>query len=190
MIYVALLRGINVGGNNKINMQELKSAFEDIGLTSVRTYINSGNIIFSDVKHVKSEIVTLLETVIKQRFSLDINVLVVSISEFRKIMAKLPDDWRNDKDMKGDVLFLWDELNTESLRSSLVIKDGIDQVIFVPGAVIWSVDKKVVTRSGLMKLAGSPVYKKMTIRNINTARKLYAMMSALPESHSESENND
>ena len=182
MIYVALLRGINVGGNNKVNMQELKTAFESTGMDSISTYINSGNIIFTDHDHSKKEIVRLLEDVIMERFSLNIKVLVLSFMDFKRVMEKLPDDWRNDKDMKGDVLFLWDDLDLQELNSSRVIRDGIDHVIFGPGAVIWSVDKKLVTKSGLMKLAGSSVYKKMTIRNINTVRKLYEMMSAMAES--------
>jgi len=182
MIYAALLRGINVGGNNKVNMAELKEAFESIGMDSVATYINSGNIIFKNDGHSKKELVSLLEKVIKDRFSLDIRVLVVSIEDFRPVMEKLPDDWRNDKDMKGDVLFLWDDLEEDQLLSSLVINEGIDHVIHVPGAVIWSADKKLVTKSGLMKLAGSSVYKKMTVRNINTVRRLYEMMSALEDS--------
>jgi len=186
MIYVALLRGINVGGNNKVNMAQLKEAFESTGMKEVVTYINSGNIIFSDDIHSRKELVSLLEKVIKDRFSLLIKVLVLSIEDFRPLMEKLPDDWRNDKDMKGDVLFLWEDLDLEQLMSGLVIKDGIDHVIHVPGAVIWSADKKLVTKSGLMKLAGSSVYKKMTIRNINTVRKLYEMMSALEDSRNAS----
>jgi len=47
MRYVALLRGINVGGTNKLSMEDLKTAFEDAGMTEVRTYVNSGNVIFS-----------------------------------------------------------------------------------------------------------------------------------------------
>lgn len=179
MIYTALLRGINVGGNNKVNMQELKSAFERTGMGSVTTYINSGNIIFTDEKHSKKEIAKLLEDVILASFSLNIKVLVLSLEDFRPIMEKLPDEWRNDKDRKCDVLFLWDELSHEKLNSSLSIKDGIDDLIYVPGAVIWSVDTKLVTKSGKMKLAGNPIYKEMTIRNVNTVRRLYEMMSAM-----------
>ncbi|NLL75142.1 MAG: DUF1697 domain-containing protein, partial [Erysipelothrix sp.] len=46
MKYVALLRGINVGGKNKVDMKELKALFIDLGYTEVQTYINSGNVIF------------------------------------------------------------------------------------------------------------------------------------------------
>ncbi len=179
MIYVALLRGINVGGNNKVNMQELKTAFEDSGMDSVTTYINSGNIIFTHEKYSKTDIIKLLEDVIQKRFELKIKVLVLSFTEFKEISENLPAHWRNDKDMKSDVLFLWDDLDPEKLKSSLVIKEGIDHVIHVSGAVLWSVDKKTLTKSGLMKLAGSPVYKKMTIRNINTVRKIDEMMNEL-----------
>lgn len=68
MIYVALLRGINIGGRNKINMKELKRSFERIGMLNVVTYINSGNIIFEDPVHSEAEIVQLLEDVIFSRF--------------------------------------------------------------------------------------------------------------------------
>ena len=55
--YVALLRGINIGGKNKIKMSELKSAFEIAGLTEVRTVLNSGNIIFSSEADMNEEII-------------------------------------------------------------------------------------------------------------------------------------
>lgn len=183
MIYAALLRGINVGGNNKVNMQELKEAFESLGMGSVATYINSGNILFTDERHTKKEIMNLLEELILARFSLSIKVLVLSFPDFKRVMEKLPDYWRNDKDMKSDVFFLWDDLNFEKLNSALMVIEGIDHMIHVPGAVLWSVDKKLLAKSGLMKLAGSPVYKKMTIRNVNTVRRLYEMMSAMEEIH-------
>jgi hypothetical protein len=70
MIYVALLRGINVGGKNKVDMKKLKKCFEDIGMRKVTTYINSGNVIFEDTDHTKDEIATMLEKAILKDFSL------------------------------------------------------------------------------------------------------------------------
>lgn len=106
MIYVALLRGINVGGNNKISMQELKTTFEDAGMTSVVTYINSGNVVFSDSVYKQSELASLLEEGILKDFGLAIKVLVRSLDEIAEVMGALPDPWQNNKEMKSDVMFL------------------------------------------------------------------------------------
>lgn len=105
MIYVALLRGINVGGNNKINMKELKRVFEEAGMTAVKTYINSGNIIFSDVVRTKPEVTDILENAIFSEFGLHIKVLVYAIDEYSRIAEAVPAEWTNDEKLKSDVLF-------------------------------------------------------------------------------------
>ncbi len=179
MIYVALLRGINVGGNNKIDMKNLKENFEEIGMRNVVTYINSGNVIFEDTEHTKSEIVTLLEKTLYKVFSLDLQVLIRSIDDFHSIMKTLPDHWIYDNNMKSNVLFLWEEIDSETLMNDLSIKPGIDTVMYVPGAILWSVDKINMTKSGLLKLIGTMLYKQMTIRNVNTTRKIFQIMKEL-----------
>lgn len=176
MIYVALLRGINVGGKNKIDMKLLKETFVRIGMESVVTYINSGNVIFADTQHTKEEMTTLLERAISEDFQLEIQVLVRSINDFEHVIKTIPTSWKNDKDMKCDVLFLWDEIDGETLLRELEIRSDIDTVIYAPGAVLWAVDKCNVTKSGLLKLVGTFLYKKMTVRNVNTTRKIYAIM--------------
>ncbi len=85
---------------------------------------------------------------------------------------------KNDKDMKSDVMFLWDEIDDESVLENLVIKPNIDTVKYVPGAILWSVDKKNVTKSGMSKIVGSKIYKQVTVRNVNTTRKIYELMQA------------
>jgi uncharacterized protein (DUF1697 family) len=181
MVYAALLRGINVGGNNKVDMKQLKLAFEQAGMGSVTTYINSGNIVFTDNHHSKPELSAILEEVIRNAFSLDIKVLVLSLDDYREVMAFLPDAWTNDALMKTDVMFLWDEANEASVLDKLHIKSGIDRVVYAPGAILWSVDKDKVTRSGMTKLVGSKLYKLMTIRNANSTRKIYELMLAVKE---------
>ncbi len=182
MVYVALLRGINVGGKNKIDMKKLKLTFEQAGMKSVVTYINSGNVIFADDHHTTDELKSVIKQEIKDDFSLDIDVIIVSITVFSKIMEALPEDWNNDKNMKSDVLFLRADVEEKGILSHLTIKSDIDTVIYVPGAVLWSVYKSNQTKSGMMKLAASPIYKKMTIRNVNTVRKLHAIMKDLMQS--------
>lgn len=179
MVYIALLRGINVGGNNKIDMKLLKKAFEQVGMDNVVTYINSGNIIFTSDIQSKAEIAHILETAILEIFGLQIKVLILSLEDMERVMLSLPESWTNDDKMKSDVLFLWDHINDESVLDKLVIKPEIETVKYVPGAILWSVDKENVTRSGIAKLVGSAIYRQMTVRNVNTTRKVYELMLAL-----------
>jgi len=152
MIYVALLRGINVGGNNKIDMKQLKKSFEQAGMNNVVTYINSGNIIFAHDSLSKANIASILETAILENFGLQIKVLVLDYDDMNRIMASLPESWTNDDQMKSDVLFLWEDIDHESVLDKLVMKPDIDSVIYVPGAILWSVSRQNVTKSGMSKI--------------------------------------
>ncbi|MCC5894748.1 MAG: DUF1697 domain-containing protein [Alkalibacterium sp.] len=177
MKYVALLRGINVGGKNKLNVEELKRTVENSGMTSVSTYINSGNVIFENEDLDKGELSLVLKEVILKTFGLNIDILIRSRTDLSIVMETLPKDLKNDKTMKSDVLFLFEEIDNESILNDLTIKQGIDTVCYVPGALIWTVDRNQVSKSGMMKLAGSALYKKMTLRNVNTTRHLYELLS-------------
>lgn len=178
MVYIALLRGINVGGKNKIDMKLLKQTFEKVGMNDVVTYINTGNIIFSSKCSSKKELSRILEEAIHNVFGLLIKVVVRSFDDVKSIINAIPDTWKNDKDMKSDVMFLWDEIDNEFVLENLVIKPTIDTVTYVPGAILWSVDKENVTKSGMSKIIGSKIYKQVTIRNVNTTRKIYELMLA------------
>ncbi|MDQ3955926.1 MAG: DUF1697 domain-containing protein [Actinomycetota bacterium] len=178
MVYVALLRGINVGGKNKVDMKQLKAAFEDAGMTSVRTYINSGNVIFSSNNRSRARLTEVLEDSIAGTFGFRIGVLVRDLKSMRAVVNALPHTWVNDSNMKCDVMFLWDDIARASVVKELPIKPEIEDLKYVAGALIWCVDRQSVTRSGQMKLVRTPLYKRMTIRNCNTARKLLELMEA------------
>lgn len=179
MVYVALLRGINVGGKNKIDMKMLKDTFIRIGMESVITYINSGNVVFANSKYTKAEITILLQKAILEDFQLDIKVLVRSIKDFEDMMKILPESWKNDEIMRSDILFLWNEIDRETLLGELKIKPQIDTVMYVSGAILWAVDKENTAKSGMQKLVGTSLYKKMTVRNVNTTRKIYEIMKGI-----------
>lgn len=178
MVYIALLRGINVGGNNKIDMKVLKQTFERVGMKDVVTYINTGNIIFSSNDQSKTELSRILEEAIHDDFGLRIKVVVRSIDDVRGIIHAIPVTWKNDKDMKSDVMFLWNEIDDETVLENLVIKPTIDTVKYVPGAILWSIEKKNANKSGMSKIIGTKIYKQVTVRNVNTARKIYELMEA------------
>lgn len=184
MIYVALLRGINVGGNNKINMKQLKDTFEKSGFTDVVTYINSGNIIFVDHRerdNAHAEISLQLEQAIADDFGLQIPVIVRNIHEVEVVVKALPEDWSNGDQSKSDVLFLWDEINDISVLDRLPIRPGIGTLMYVSGAVLYSVSREDAAKSGMNKLVSSKLYKSITIRNVNTTRQIYKLMQAIDE---------
>ena len=178
MVYVALLRGINVGGKNKVDMKQLKAAFEDVGMTSVKTYINSGNVIFSSSSRSPARLAEVLEDAIASTFGFSVYVLVRDLKSMRTVVKALPRTWVNDDTMKCDVMFLWDDVARPSVVKELDIKPEIEEVKYVTRAILWRVDRDGVTRSGLMKMARTPLYKRMTIRNCNTTRKLLELMEA------------
>ncbi len=178
MIYVALLRGINVGGKNKIDMKLLKQTFERVGMNDVVTYINTGNIIFSYKEIAKADLSQILEEAIQQDFGLEIKVVIQSFNEVKKIVDAIPSTWKNDKEMKSDVLFLWEEVDDEAVLEKLIMKPDVDTVKYVPGAILWSVAKENVTRSGMGRMIGTKLYKQVTVRNVNTTRKIYEIMQA------------
>lgn len=178
MIYVALLRGINVGGNNKVEMKRLKETFERVGLSGIKTYINSGNVIFSDNSREQKELADSLEKAIEEDFGFAIQLLLRSVDNIQTVVDAMPESWVNDATMKCDVMFLWEDVDSPRILDQLVIKPEMEDVKYMPGALIWRVDRPSITRSGMMRLVSSELYKKMTIRNCNTARKLLLLMKS------------
>lgn len=178
MIYVALLRGINVGGNSKISMLELKNVFEKAGMSAVSTYINSGNVIFQTDAEDSDKITDILEKAIEARFGFKIRLVVRTKDNILALLKVLPETWANNAEMKCDVMFLWKAIDSPDILNQLTIKPGIDNVIYAEGALLWSADRKDMTRSGMLRLVGTDIYKQMTIRNCNTLRRLAALVSA------------
>ncbi len=176
MRYVALLRGINIGGRNKVNMEALKVTFKKAGMEDVITYINSGNVIFTDEATPPDALPGILEQAIRQDFGLDIKVLIRTRDEIEVVNEALPASWQNDKEMKSDVMFLWEDIDDASILEKLKIRTGIDTVIYTSGAVLWSVMKRDAGRSGISKMVGTDIYKHMTVRNVNTFRKIRDLM--------------
>jgi uncharacterized protein (DUF1697 family) len=182
MIYVALLRGINVGGKNKVDMGKLKGTFEESGMSDVATYINSGNVVFRDNRRKSPKIMSVLEESIAADTGLQIKVLVRDLPAMRKVIKALPATWTNDATMRCDIMFLWEGFDRKDILTELKIKPEIEDVVYTPGAVIWRIDRSNVTKSRLFKVIGTDLYKGMTIRNSNTVRKLAEMMESADKS--------
>jgi uncharacterized protein (DUF1697 family) len=178
MRYVALLRGINVGGANKVSMAELKVAFEAAGMTQVRTYINSGNVVFSSTLVDRARLAILLRESVRNRVFVDVDLLVRDADELRAIVDSMPAHWRNDAAMKCDVVFLADGMDAAAVLEELQPRPGIEDAMSFSGAVVWRVDRQDATRSRLTRIVGTPLYKRVTVRNCNTVRRLAQLMES------------
>jgi uncharacterized protein (DUF1697 family) len=176
MVYVALLRGINVGGNRAVSMAALKRAFESAGMTHVTTYIASGNVIFSVRATDTAKLAKKLEASLDRAFGLDIRLLIRDLKEMTNLVSSIPKTWVNDKDTKCDVMFLWDEIDSHAILKQLPWNKDIEEIQYVKGAVLWRIDRTHATRSRMTKIVGTPIYKQMTIRNPNTVRKILDLM--------------
>lgn len=178
MVYVALLRGINVGGNNIVGMKKLKAVFESLGFKNVVTYINSGNIIFESLPGSHEKIALDAAKAIKSEFNLDIKVLVRDFRNIETICRELPAGWVKNDRMRTDVMFLWEKYDSHGVLDLLQI-NPVDNVRYTPGAVLWNVEGKDYSKSGLSKLVGTDLYRNMTIRNVNTVREIHRIMSGI-----------
>ncbi|MGP3970701.1 DUF1697 domain-containing protein [Streptomyces sp. 6N223] len=88
--YAALLRGVNVGGHNKVPMAELRALLTELGHGDVRTYLQSGNAVFTAPPRPEAELAAELERAIAERFGFDIGCLVLSRAELRAVAARCP----------------------------------------------------------------------------------------------------
>lgn len=174
--YAALLRGINVGGNAKVEMPRLKQVFESLGCEKVATYINSGNVIFSD-KRSHNQLVPIIEKALNKEFGLGLKVVLRSLEQIEAICRAVPETWTNDGDQKTDVMFLWEQIDNKEILKKVVINPKLENVKYIAGALVWNIARKNVTKGGGIKLIKTDLYPLMTVRNINTVRKLRQLMS-------------
>jgi uncharacterized protein (DUF1697 family) len=176
--YVALLRGINVGGKSPVDMRELKRTFERLGFTDVRTYINSGNVIFGASSGGNPELTPRIEGALAEDFGIQVPVLVLSDRALGAIADAVPATWVNDSSMKCDVFFLWPDVDRPSVVDDVPHKPAIEDLRYVPGALVRRVDRTNITKSPFTKVVGTELYRRMTARNINTVRKLRDLMAS------------
>jgi uncharacterized protein (DUF1697 family) len=176
MIYLALLRAVNVGGTNKIEMARLKKVFEQAGFTKVRTFIASGNVIFSSKSMDQAKLTGQIEAAIKAEFQSDVSVLLRDLGSIAKLTRALPAAWVNDADMKCDVMFLWKEQDRPGVVDQMPFNPEIEDLKYFPGAVVWRIDRTNMAKSRMLKLVGTKLHKQLTVRNPNTVRKIYALM--------------
>lgn len=175
--YVALLRGINVGGNNIIKMTDLKDCFEQLNFGNVATYIQSGNVLFEAPAGNLARLTEDIEAVLSRQFDYHSRVVVVSHSEIKHVVEHAPKGFGSQPaKYRYDVLFIRPPMTAEEAFKNITIKPGVDQAYAGKGVLYFSRLIAKATQSRLARVVQLPVYQSMTIRNWNTTTKLRALM--------------
>ena len=175
--YVALLRGINVGGKNIIRMTELKSCFETLGLQDVSTYIQSGNVLFSSDESDMSRLTDQIQAGLSKTFNYKSRLVVRSQKQMKSIVARAPKGFGSKPDtFRYDVIFLKEPLTAAKAMQSVTTREGVDEAYAGSGVLYFSRLNSKASQSYLTRIIGLPVYQDMTIRNWNTTTRLFALM--------------
>lgn len=176
--YLILLRGINVGGKNKLPMRDLKKCLEELGFSDVSTYIASGNVILKSAKSAKA-IKAQIEKALPRNFKLDsalISVLVLTPKQLQSVIDNKPKGFGEEPDKyHSDAIFLIgiDAAETMSIFNP---REGVDKVWAGDGVIYSQRLSAERTKSRLGVIAASPAYKSLTIRSWNTTTKLLDLL--------------
>lgn len=175
---IALLRGVNVGGKNKVPMKDLKACFLDAGFTDIVTYINSGNIVFeADWKNIEQTLQDYCQQIIETAFGFPVMVAIVTADELAEAIHSAPAWWGTDPSMRHNALFIVHPASAAEVLSEIGdIRQDLEKVAYVGNVIFWSTSLEKYSRTRYAKIAGTKAYQQVTIRNANTTRKLYTMI--------------
>ncbi len=178
--YLVLLRGINVGGRNKVPMAALRELLESHGHTKVSTYIASGNVILSSDQSAAA-IKRGLEEALPKTFKLDselIAVLVLTRAQLRAVVRDRPKGFGDRSEAyHSDAVFLMGISAAEAMKV-FDPRPGVDSVWPGKGVIYSQRLTAERTKSRLGKIVGTPPYKSMTIRSWQTTLALLERMEA------------
>jgi uncharacterized protein (DUF1697 family) len=178
--YVALLRGINVGGNNLIRMPALKACLEAEGFENVGTYIQSGNVLFSAGRVDQLSLTRRIEAVLSKSFAYRSRVVVRSFEQMKAVVGDAPRGFGSRPTAyRYDVIFLKEPLTSHGALQSVTVNPNVDRVFAGKGVLYFSRLISKATQSHLNRLVTKPAYQQMTIRNWNTTTKLLGLMEQL-----------
>jgi uncharacterized protein (DUF1697 family) len=168
--YVALLRGVNVGGR-QIKMADLKVCFEAMGLTKVKTFLASGNVTFESDVQDSAKLRTLIETGVGDSFGYKAIIFVFPAEVIAKIVAADPFE-KHGLAFHDYIVFI--DNGSEGDLARLNFSDPeVERVQQGDGVLYWTVLKGMTLKSDLAKEMNRTVYRDhMTVRNANTLAKL------------------
>lgn len=172
--YIALLRGINISGKNKIPMVELKKEFEQIGYENVITYLNSGNVIFTSNINDKVIIKHNIETMIKEKFTFDLPVFIITVQELEEMLNSYPDWWgKNDKEIYDNIIFVIPPSSYNDIFNTIGEPNEYEKIKEYKNNIFWSYSLKNYRKTNWWsKTANTNISNSITIRTVNTMRKV------------------
>lgn len=180
MEYVALLRGINVGGKNKVVMSELREQVAAEGFGHVRTYINSGNLLFeAGADASREDVAQAVEDLLARRYDFPIRLALLTAQEYLAQLDEMP-DWWHGKVARRDALFYTRGLDRHHVRERIEAMElGDEAVYFGEHAVFWGkFDEKSFLKTAYHKrLLREDFYRQVTIRSGSTIEKIAALLS-------------
>ncbi|HSJ51920.1 MAG TPA: DUF1697 domain-containing protein [Actinomycetota bacterium] len=177
--FVALLRGINVGGKHLIKMPALKAAFEGDGFENVSTYIQSGNVLFDTSGRGGAALADRIEAMLESTFEIPLVVVVRSRAQLRAVVDRAPEGFGSAPGRYlYDVVFLKEPLTAKTAIKSLSMKEGVDEAYSATGVLYLRRLSAKAVQSRLNRIASLPIYKNMTIRNWNTTTKLLQLLES------------
>lgn len=176
--YVALLRGINVGGKNIIGMKDLRAVMEAHGLENVSTYIQSGNVLF-ETDRPATTLETEIEVALEKAFKVPLVVVLRSHRQLKSVVDKAPDGFGTDPDTYYcDAVFLKAPLTAKQVMGIVALREGVDQAWPGTGVVYFARLGAQRTKSKMSRIVSAPEYKQMTIRSWTTTVKLLELLDA------------
>lgn len=171
LTFVALLRGINVGGNRIIPSAELKKCFEKMGFGDVKVILQSGNVKFTSVLKSAAQVRSTIEAGLTKQFSYPAKAVVVTMDRLSQVIAEYPFD-ASQKDEQHYVVFFNEDLGSE-LTGETKLNRAVEQVQAAKMIVYWRVQKGMTLKSDFGKLLSKAKYKDHhTVRNLNTLHKI------------------
>jgi uncharacterized protein (DUF1697 family) len=174
--YVALLRGINVGGSSVIRMAALKACFEGLGFADVATYIQSGNVVFSTPGTDQALLGRTIEAALSKQFKYNSRVVLVPLDVLKRIVEEAPKEFGARPDRyRYDVIFVKEPLTPRKAMRAVEVKDGVDSASAGKHALYFSRLISRATQGRLSRIIQKPEYQFMTIRNWNTTTKLLSL---------------
>lgn len=175
--YLALLRGINVGGKNLIRMAVLRTVFEEMGFADVATYIQTGNVLVRAPRQKREELAARIEAELSRRLGTELKVVLLTEAQMRGVIDGAPPGFGSDSH-RCDVIFLRKPLTVQRAFGLLEIRAGIDSAWAGSGVLYFSRLASKASGSRLSRIVALPEYQDMTIRNFRTTTKLLELMDS------------
>ncbi len=176
--YIALLRGININGKNKISMSELKIGFTDLGYADILTHLNSGNVIFSADLCDEIILADKIRAMIQKHFCLDIPVFVITQERLQDVLNNAPDWWGTDnKEIYDNLIFVLPSSTAEIIAEKIgEPTKELEQVFIYKNTIFWSFNRKKYSKAKWWKYTASAgIGENLTIRTANTLKRIAEM---------------